>query len=66
MSGRRATTRINRLEGMDTTYYTVTLEQEDGTVLTRTVRNAQEALQVKENWENGTHRFLTESSKPKR
>jgi len=66
VSGCRAKTRINQLEGMDTTYYTVTLEQEDGTVITRTVRDAQEALQVKENWENGKHRFLTESSKSQR
>jgi len=63
MSGRRATTKINRLEGMDATMYTVSLIQEDGTTITRTVRNAEEALKVKENWENGTHRVLTESDR---
>ena len=65
MSENGSAARINRLEGLDVTYYTVTLEQEDGTTVTRTVRNEQEALQVKENWENGTHRFLAESSKSK-
>jgi len=61
MSTSGPTTKINRLEGMDETMYTVTLIQEDGTTITRTVRDAQEALRVKENWENGTHRILTES-----
>jgi len=60
MSGPRANVKINNLEGMDTTYYTVSLVQEDGTTITRTVRDAQEARRVKENWENGTHKFLTE------
>jgi hypothetical protein len=55
------TAKINRLEGADATYYTVSLIQEDGTTITRTVNNAEEALKVKENWENGTHRVLTES-----
>jgi len=63
MSGRRATARVNRLEGMDTTYYTVSLIQEDGTTVTRTVRSAEEALKVKENWEKGTHRILTEADR---
>jgi len=63
MSTSGPTTKINRLEGMDETMYTVTLIQEDGTTITRTVRDAQEALRVKENWENGTHRILTESDR---
>lgn len=62
MSGPRAKARINSLEGFDTTYYTVTLEQEDGTTITRTVRDARQAQQVKENWENGKHKFLRENS----
>ena len=64
MSGGRAKARVNMFEGLNTTYYTVTLEQEDGTAITRTVRDAEEALRVKENWERGTHKFLRESDKP--
>lgn len=53
-----STARINTLDGFDSTYYTVTLTQEDGSSFTRTARTAEEALQIKENWESGKHRFL--------
>jgi len=54
----RSTARVNTLDGYDATYYTVTLTQEDGTSFTRTARTAEEALQIKENWESGKHKFL--------